>query len=124
MWKKNYIGIAERKISQRIAEHKRSIKCFDLNNAIAKHIRTECDEEIVWEEVQIIGKEDTTRKKYLFESMAIFCEAEKTRSMNKRTDTINLSSSWKQFLKNKCEKIPGTEHEEGGLGERPEANVV
>ena len=32
----NYIGITERKISQRIAEHKRSIKCFDLNNAIAK----------------------------------------------------------------------------------------
>ena len=31
---KNNIRITERKISQRISEHKRSIKCCDLNNAI------------------------------------------------------------------------------------------
>ena len=110
---KNYIGISERKISQRISEHKRSIKCFDLNNAIAKCIRTEFDEVILWEAVQIIGKEDTTRKKYLYENMMIFCEAEENRSMNKRTDSINLKTSWKQFLRIKCGKVLGKEHEGG-----------
>ena len=59
---KNYIGITERKIATRVSEHKRSVKNFDTNNAIAVHCRQDCDKKMLWNDVKIIAKEKTTRR--------------------------------------------------------------
>ena len=97
---KNYIGITERKLSIRVAEHKRCVKNYDTNNAIAIHSRQDCEKKILWDDVKIIAKESTTKKKYLYESMAIYKEIIQNKSMNIKKDTRALSYTWKMQLNN------------------------
>ena len=49
---KNYIGITERKLSTRVPEHKRCVKNFDTNNALAIHCRQDCEKKILWDDIK------------------------------------------------------------------------
>lgn len=87
--KQEYIGETGDYLNKRVKKHKYCVKTLDPNNGIAVH-SSECNENIKWEDVELITKESNWWKRKVKESLYI---QQNKPNMN-ITKGYNLAGNW------------------------------